>query len=368
MPKLKRSLQVFLILLSLAVAIALLRPEQDAERSTATPLEPPPNWSAAERPALSQGSASAPAADTVTASKRFNEWDQAFAQAFDKPIRVIAHKAAVTGKVADIVAAKQMAQRCLGASPYWHILRQEPGRLVNNLGAHRIKAIQAFEQNCEGYQSVRTQTFSVRDDTVPPEIAGRLIGLISHPESHATVDPAGRQSLLEFVRATGSTELPRSVRGTLLQDPEALASLGLPPDPRFDQAKDATMLHYALELQACQRSGRCAQEALLDMQCLFPQSPWGGCVESLADYPAVRMFGSIEERALWAQPRPAGLMDEALLALAAKDPSIERTIKPWTKALSDDDLKERWRQMQALASRLGGGDSTMQRTNGRPLP
>lgn len=328
----------------------MLWPNVDAQPSTADPRPLLGDKARLER--ISAPASPLPS-DRFEHPSTVNPWDRAFSAAADKPIRLVAHQAAVSGKLADIVAAKRMAWRCLQLSPLWHALRLEPDRLAKP-DANRARAIQAFEQSCEGYETVRSQAFSVRDDSVLPTLAALLIELMNRPDALEKVSPQARRDLLDFVRGTGSIELLRSLRPMLLTDATLLEAYGLPTDHRFIQASDATMLHYAIEIQACQRAGRCEQEALLDVACLYPQSVYGACVQSLADYPAQRMFGPLEQRADWARPRGTGVVDGALLTLASKDPKLERILKGWTSALSDEDLRQRWLQINALVAKLSG--------------
>lgn len=288
--------------------------------------------------------------------KLVNVWDTGIVSSLDKPIRVIAHQAAVTGKVADIVAAKAMARRCAQATPMLNVLRFEPARL-GTVSEARIRALQTLEGNCDGYESVQRQSFRVADAAVPPELAARLIEAAGRPGDPSLASLDARKALVDFVSNTGSIELLRSTKLLLLRDPALREAYGLAPDARFDEISDATMLDFAIDIQACRRSGRCIQEAMLDSNCIVPQNPWGACVDSLSDYPDQRMFGPLAQRALWAQPRAIGTPDEVLRALAVKDPAFERVLGGWTSARSDDALKQRWIQVNALVDKLSGGDS-----------
>jgi hypothetical protein len=220
-----------------------------------------------------------------------------------QPLRVLMQRAAVSGHLLDIAAARLAHRRCFSATMGLGTGLQNGPTPPEPPDTARREHLAAVQQACEGLMDRWPSTLALRDDAGWGALAEPLLAALSHRKP---ADEAQHQALLAALRATGSAELLSATAD--IWRPKDLAALGLPPGPPMvmpepmrailaeklpgvdlsrmslpaDTMTDAAMFQLALQIEACRRGGYCIPAALEMFHCALGRL----CVDDLQQMPA----------------------------------------------------------------------------------
>jgi hypothetical protein len=229
-------------------------------------------------------------------------WQQALLRVRQEPLRVLMQRAAVSGHLLDIAAARLAHRRCFATVMFG--IRAAHGPTAEPIDDARRARLAHTQQACEGLMDRQPQTLALRDDAGWGALADPLLRAISSLSRPA--DEAQYLALLAALRATGSVELLSAT--SRVWRPQDLAAQGLPPGPpmlipeavrgllaeafpnvdlsqvrlRSDTMTDDAMFELALQIQACRGGGYCTEAALDMADCASLRL----CVDDLQQMPA----------------------------------------------------------------------------------
>jgi hypothetical protein len=239
-------------------------------------------------------------------------WQQALLRARQEPLRVLMQRAAVSGHLLDIAAARLAHRRCFSATMGLGTGLQNGPTTPEPPDTARREHLAAVQQACEGLMDRWPSTLALRDDAGWGALAEPLLAALSQRKP---TDETQHQALLAALRATGSAELLSATAG--IWRPQDLAASGLPPGPPMvmpepvrailaeklpgvdlgrmrlpaDTMTDAAMFDLALKIHACRSGGYCVHAALELFHCNLART----CVDDLQEMPARRFLPGAAE-------------------------------------------------------------------------
>lgn len=219
-------------------------------------------------------------------------WSASFKNLRGEKPRLVAHRAAVSGKLSDVVAARWQQQFCAKFS--------KGGDVLLSIGidshAEQVAYFRKMQESCFVDSVQPSDTLNVKD---AQGFGSSAAALTEAAAGHAIPDRSTRRDLLKRVLETDSLELLASVSRRLLVK-EDIYDLGLPPTQQVDGVTDEIMLDLAIQIEACTQRGDCDTVALENIDCSLYKS----CVKDLRDFPSKRIFGNSEEQTFFTKMAP----------------------------------------------------------------
>lgn len=214
-------------------------------------------------------------------------WSESFRDLRSEKSRVVVHRAAASGKLSDVAAARWQRQFCSKFS--------KDGEVLISLGmtnqTTQIAYFKKMQDNCFA-DSVQS-TLVVRDDQGFGKSAGPLVEAAA---GNAITDAGIRRELLKRVLQTKSLDLLAAVSRRVLVK-EDIYELGLQPSEQVDGTTDEIMLDMAIQIDACSQRGDCDKVAVENIDCELYKS----CVADLRNFPNQRIFGEAADRTFFVQ-------------------------------------------------------------------
>lgn len=272
-------------------------------------------------------------------------WHQAFADLEPMSVRQAVHRAAVSGRVEDIVAARAMLDRCS------KLLQITPPAAPASIPPALIQRAQQASDQCEGWSVLSRQRFRLLDDGGDP--AGAALAVAAMTDGLPT---DALPALVDYLRAQRS---PALVNAIFRRHHAALTeSVGWRNGASVDQMLDDALLHHAVALAACEDQEDCQRRASERFDC----PALGDCVDDLRDLVSRHVLVPSGQRAPWVQPVQIERIDEVMrviedqLRSLGRNPEALQQLRAELMGLchSLDCLTQRWALAQARAACLAG--------------
>jgi hypothetical protein len=235
---------------------------------------------------------------------------RAFDKSTSEDLRLVVHRASVTGALVDVAAASALRIRCIGNSspPSYY----DEARI--KLSDKQRHLLTKFAVQCES-EADPSSGKTIRDASGytgdPTKLRSAAIG-------SRVSDPDEQDRILRFAKETQSASLLEAVSHAVI-DAKSLERMGLPPHADFPDILDKQMAVVMIRVRACEARGDCDGAAMLFPMC----STINACVDDLREYGPRRIYGDRADRAIF-----PGLIGE--------------------KAPSPEAVKARWMQVQAV--------------------
>jgi len=220
------------------------------------------------------------------------KWDMAISRSRNEPLQAVVHRAAISGKLSDILVAVIAQKRCLSFSA-------SPSQLASMgimLSPEKANRLQELHDDCWQAQVRKASGVEIKDDEGFKSSSSIVVGLVATGKITGLRDE-NRVAALTAIRETGSAELVLAVLESFT--PLDLADAGFPLEDKRAMTADRAMLQLALRIIACKRGAYCKDAAKEDFECSLTRL----CVTSLEDMPEKLIFGPEGTRSsLFANP------------------------------------------------------------------
>jgi hypothetical protein len=285
---------------------------RSASSATGSPMQPMIDVAMGASALESQASS----AGLPNARGSATEWNRRMARSRNESLQATVHRAAVLMKFGDIAAAIVAQRACV---PFSAGPEQRKKLGFGEMPPEQAAQLQRRFENC-GQAHVRSAGgIPVKDHEGFGDLAQTIIDVIGQRKSVKDNEEL-RLQILSAVRSTGSAELMLAAYGGIIKQSD-LDRLGVPSRGSARNFDDGVLLHLALRIEACRAGGYCRDAALEEVDCSLMKS----CVDSLEEFPAKRLYGSLEDRS------------PMYPTLRRAEPSV---------------AEARWREVEAAARRL----------------